>query len=68
MDLIGFLEQGLGREAEKEYLPMQLGDVKETYADISKISSDYGFEPTTSLEEGVAKFVRWFKAKDAHLY
>ncbi|PCJ91899.1 MAG: protein CapI [Hyphomicrobiales bacterium] len=68
MDLIGFLERGLGKEAEKEFLPMQLGDVKETFADISRISGDYGFAPTTSLEVGVAKFVDWFKANNAHLY
>lgn len=68
MDLIGFLERDLGREAEKEFLPMQPGDVYSTYADITRISQDYGFKPTTSLEEGVGLFVEWFKRTNAAKY
>lgn len=68
MHLIACLERELGREAVKDMLPMQPGDVHETYADITRISRDYGFRPTTSLEDGVAKFVRWFKDSNAVQY
>lgn len=68
MDLIAFLERGLGQTALKEFLPMQAGDVYATYADISRISEDYGFKPTTSLEEGIEKFVAWFQQNNASKY
>lgn len=68
MDLIGFLERELGQSAEKEFLPMQPGDVYSTYADITRISRDYGFKPTTSLEEGIRLFVDWFKRTNASKY
>ena len=54
-----------GRPAIRDYRPMQPGDVKETYADISAIQQDLGFHPTTSIEAGVPKFVEWFKAYHA---
>ncbi|MGD2132607.1 MAG: NAD-dependent epimerase/dehydratase family protein [Maricaulaceae bacterium] len=59
---IELLEERLGKTAEKIMEPMQPGDVYETYADIDAIRADYGFEPTTSLEDGLTKFVDWFKA------
>lgn len=68
MHLIGCLEHELGQEAVKEMLPMQPGDVHATYADITRISGDYGFKPTTSLEAGVGKFVSWFKQTNAVQY
>lgn len=55
------LEAALGRKAVKEYVPMQAGDVYATCADISAISRDYGFEPTTTLETGIPKFVKWLR-------
>jgi UDP-glucuronate 4-epimerase len=55
------LEAALGREAKKELLPMQPGDVVETWADVSAIAADYGFQPTTPLEAGISKFATWFK-------
>jgi UDP-glucuronate 4-epimerase len=58
---IGILEQSLGRTAEKRLLPMQQGDVMETSADITESRRDLGFEPHTSLETGLPKFVAWFK-------
>jgi UDP-glucuronate 4-epimerase len=58
---IALLEVALGREAKKELLPMQPGDVVETSADISAIATDYGFIPTTPIEVGIPKFVEWFK-------
>lgn len=61
MDFISELERQLGKEAEKEYLPMQPGDVYRTYADVSMLMKDFDFKPDTSVEEGLSKFVKWFK-------
>ena len=61
MRMIGLIEAATGREAVKEFLPMQDGDVKDTYADISAIQRDLGFEPTTSIDLGVPRFVEWFR-------
>lgn len=61
MHFIAVLEQACGREAIKEFLPMQPGDVPATYADIEASRRDLGFEPTTSIEEGLPRFVAWFK-------
>lgn len=62
MDYIAVLEKCLGREAKKEYLPMQPGDVYETYADVQDLMNDYGFKPSTTIEEGLSKFSEWFLA------
>lgn len=61
MDFIETLEKALGRTAEKEYLPMQAGDVYQTYADVSELEKDFGFRPTTSIAEGLGKFSEWYK-------
>lgn len=61
MDYIQTLEKHLGREAKKEFLPMQLGDVYQTYADVSDLMHDFDFKPSTSIDEGLGKFVTWFK-------
>lgn len=61
MHFISLLEKELGMEAEKEFLPMQPGDVVETYADIDKAKRDFGFEPKIGIEEGLKRFVEWFK-------
>lgn len=58
---IEIIEKECGRNANKEFLPMQMGDVPVTYADISKLSAVTGFKPKVSLEEGLQKFVSWFK-------
>ena len=55
------LEQALGKEAVKEYLPMQPGDVPATYADVEDLSRDVGFRPSTSLEEGIGRFISWYR-------
>lgn len=60
MDYIAVLERCLGREAQKEYLPMQPGDVYETYADVQELMEDYGFKPSTTIEEGLGRFAKWF--------
>ncbi len=59
--MIEVLEGCLGRRAEKRFLPLQPGDVPATYADIDDLRRDVGFEPTTSIEVGVERFVRWYR-------
>ena len=61
MDYIVTLEKCLGKEAKKEYLPMQPGDVYQTYADVSDLMEDFGFKPSTTIEEGLSRFAEWFK-------
>jgi UDP-glucuronate 4-epimerase len=61
MRVVELLEQATGRKATGDPQPMQPGDVKETFADISAIERDHGFEPRTSIDEGVPRFVEWYK-------
>ena len=61
MRFITVLEQACGREAHKEYAAMQPGDVKETYADIAPARRDLGFDPRTPIDEGLPRFVAWFR-------
>jgi len=62
MRMVGLLEEATGCKADIDYQPMQAGDVKDTFADISAIQRDHGFQPTTSIDEGIPRFVEWFKA------
>jgi UDP-glucuronate 4-epimerase len=55
------LSTALGRKADMRLLPMQLGDVKETFADIASLSQDYGWKPTTTIDVGLPRFVDWYK-------
>lgn len=61
LKFIKVLEDELGMEAEKKYLPLQSGDVIETYADITDLATDTGFKPETDISEGIKKFVKWYK-------
>ena len=65
---IELIEKALNKNARKNFFPMQPGDVPITYADINPLVEDYNFKPTTSIEDGIKKFVLWFlktyKAKD----
>lgn len=61
IDYIHAFEKAIGKEALKEYLPMQDGDVQNTFSDMSEMERDFGYIPQTSIEEGVGKFVQWFK-------
>ncbi|WJY19302.1 SDR family NAD(P)-dependent oxidoreductase [Alteriqipengyuania flavescens] len=61
MKVIGVIEEACGRKAEVEMLPMQAGDVPRTFANIDAIANDLGYAPTTSIEDGVPAFVRWFR-------
>lgn len=61
MDMISALEKALGQEAQKNFLPMQPGDVPTTYADVSDLTADVGFKPSTPIETGIARFVEWYR-------
>ena len=61
MKVVGLIEESCGRKAEIDFQPIQPGDVPATYADISAIAGDLGYAPTTSIEVGVPKFVRWYR-------
>ncbi len=61
MRLVKLLEEACGRKAEIIFLPMQPGDVRETYADIEELQRDLGYRPTTSIETGIPRFVDWYK-------
>ena len=57
---IEVLEKLLNKKAIKNFLPMQPGDVYETFADIDKTKTSLGFQPNVSIEEGLAKFIEWY--------
>lgn len=61
MDFISMIERACGREAKKNFLPMQPGDVRASLADISKAKKILGYEPKTTIAEGVPRFVRWYR-------
>ena len=58
---ISELEKALGKKAEKELLPLQPGDVPDTFADVTDLVNDFGYKPQTSVQQGMNKFVEWFK-------
>jgi len=62
MHYIEVLEKCLGREAKKNFMPMQPGDVRDTCADISELALATGYEPSTTVEEGMDRFARWYKS------
>ncbi|MEE4608578.1 MAG: NAD-dependent epimerase [Desulfobacteraceae bacterium] len=61
LDFIAAIEKALHRAAVKEMCPMQAGDVPATYADIEDLARDVGFRPSTSIEEGIGRFVDWYR-------
>ena len=61
MRYIEVLEECLGKKAEKNFLPMQPGDVPATYADVDDLMRDVGFKPNTPIEEGIKRFVEWYR-------
>jgi UDP-glucuronate 4-epimerase len=65
LHMIAILEEVLGRSAKKEMLPLQPGDVPESFADIDAIRQDYGFAPMTPIAKGIPAFVDWYKAYHA---
>jgi len=50
----------LGKEAKKEFLPIQPGDVPDTYADVTDLVDQFGYKPATPVKEGIANFAKWF--------
>jgi len=59
--VVELLEKALGRKAKRELLPIQPGDVPETYADVDDLMRDVGFRPSTTIEDGIARFIKWFR-------
>jgi UDP-glucuronate 4-epimerase len=62
LDYIGALEKALGMEAKKELLPMQPGDVADTWANVDDLIMNFNYRPSTQVEEGIDNFAKWFKA------
>ena len=62
-EFIGVLERVIGIEAKRQFEPMQPGDVERTFADIDALERDFGFRPKTSIEEGLRKFVEWYRSE-----
>jgi UDP-glucuronate 4-epimerase len=61
MDYIEALEKSLGKTAEKEFLPLQPGDVQDTYADIKDLVEQFDYKPSTTIEEGITNFISWYR-------
>jgi UDP-glucuronate 4-epimerase len=61
MRVVSLLEAATGKKALLDPQPMQVGDVKDTFADISAIERDHGFRPATTIDEGVPRFVEWYR-------
>ena len=61
LDFIAILEGHLGRKAQKNFLPLQAGDVPATFADVDDLSADVGFKPATPITEGIRRFVEWYR-------
>ena len=61
MDYICALEVALGKEAKKEFLPIQPGDVPDTYVDVTDLVEQFGCKSATPVKDGIANFAKWFK-------
>jgi UDP-glucuronate 4-epimerase len=59
--VVSLIEKSLGRTAIREMAPMQPGDVPATYADVDDLMRDVGFRPSTTIEDGVARFIAWYR-------
>lgn len=66
MDFIDTIEEAMGKKAEKIMMPMQPGDVYQTYADTTRLEQDMGYKPHVSLKEGISEFIGWFKDADKY--
>ena len=60
LDYIGAIEKALGKKAEMELLPLQLGDVPDTFADVQDLVEQFQYKPSTNVEQGVDNFVSWY--------
>jgi UDP-glucuronate 4-epimerase len=61
MDYITALEKALGKKAQINFLPLQLGDVQHTYANIDNLKKEFNYKPSTSVIDGISNFVNWYK-------
>jgi len=61
MDYIDSLEKALGKKAKINFLPLQPGDVPDTYANVDNLIKKFNYKPSTSVEEGVSNFIKWYK-------
>ena len=61
MDYIGALERALGKKAEMDLLPLQPGDVPDTYANVEDLVEQFHYKPTTTVEDGITRFVAWYR-------
>ena len=61
MDYIAALEKVLGKKADKEFLPLQAGDVPATYANVDDLVEQFNYKPSTSVEDGISHFVSWYR-------
>ena len=66
MDYINALEKNLGKKAKINFLPLQPGDVPNTYANINKLKEEFEYQPSTSVIQGVSKFIKWYKSYYHH--
>lgn len=64
MDFISELETAFGKQAEKEFLPMQPGDVYQTFADTTRLATEMGYRPHWTLRDGIAEFVKWYQSEE----
>jgi UDP-glucuronate 4-epimerase len=62
MHFIACIEKALGREAKKNFLPLQPGDVPKTYANVDALVADVGFKPATPIEDGIGRFIAWYRS------
>jgi len=61
MDYIGAIEKALGKTAIKELLPLQPGDVPDTFADVSDLVEQFNYQPATTVKDGIQQFVNWYR-------
>ena len=61
LDYIEAIEEALGIKAEKEFLPLQLGDVPDTYADVDDLVKEFDYKPSMNVKQGVKNFAKWYK-------
>jgi UDP-glucuronate 4-epimerase len=61
MRYIAAIEDALGKTAIKEFLPLQAGDVPDTYADVGDLVREFDYKPETQVEEGIKKFIEWYR-------
>ena len=61
MDYIEVLENAVGKKAEKIFLPLHPGDLPETYASVNDLVDQFNYKPSTTVEEGISRFINWYR-------